>query len=56
MSKDNDPAVSQQSDDTISSGCLRNRLVSSIVKDRRFMILEQLAMVILAISLWMAVS
>jgi hypothetical protein len=56
MNRPNDTSITQRSENPFLSRHQRARLFSSIMKDKRFMYLEQIAMVLLAISLWLAAS
>ena len=56
MNSPNHTSITQRTESTFQSKNQRTRLFSSILKDKRFMYLEQIAMTLLVISLWLAVS
>ena len=56
MSRQEDTAITRPSDHSLLSKSQRDRICSSIMSDKRFMVLEQIAMALLVLSLWLAVS
>jgi hypothetical protein len=56
MSRQETTGNSSAPDHSIMSKSQRDRIYSSIMSDKRFMVLEQIAMALLVLSLWLAVS
>ncbi len=55
MNRQSNTSITHRSQHTLRSRNHRARLVSAMLNDKRFMYLEQIAMALLLLSLWLAV-